>query len=94
MTHDSATTRVGFIGLGVMGVPMAGHLVAAGYPLSAFDVDPSALDSSEADPDGVVWRSYSIGTSSSLTATRPSVESRDGGVLRRTNDRSKEQQHG
>jgi len=26
-------TRIGFIGLGIMGTPMAGHLIAAGYPL-------------------------------------------------------------
>jgi 3-hydroxyisobutyrate dehydrogenase len=27
-------TRTAFIGLGIMGLPMAGHLLAAGYPLS------------------------------------------------------------
>jgi 2-hydroxy-3-oxopropionate reductase len=27
------TTRVGFIGLGIMGAPMAAHLLAAGYPV-------------------------------------------------------------
>ncbi|WP_353213236.1 NAD(P)-dependent oxidoreductase [Rhodovarius sp.] len=26
--------RIGFIGLGIMGAPMAGHLLAAGYPLT------------------------------------------------------------
>ncbi len=26
--------RIGFIGLGIMGKPMAGHLLRAGYPLS------------------------------------------------------------
>jgi len=35
--------RVGFIGLGNMGGPMCGHLVRAGYEVSAFDVDPVAL---------------------------------------------------
>jgi 2-hydroxy-3-oxopropionate reductase len=29
-------TNVGFIGLGIMGRPMAGHLVTAGYPLFAY----------------------------------------------------------
>ncbi|WP_155887985.1 NAD(P)-binding domain-containing protein, partial [Cupriavidus sp. WS] len=29
----TATPRLGFIGLGVMGAPMAGHLLRAGYPL-------------------------------------------------------------
>ncbi|MEE8350563.1 MAG: NAD(P)-dependent oxidoreductase, partial [Acidobacteriota bacterium] len=29
--------RVGFIGLGIMGQPMAGHLLGAGYPLSVYN---------------------------------------------------------
>src|ERR1700691_644225 len=29
-------SKVGFIGLGVMGAPMAGHLIAAGHELSLF----------------------------------------------------------
>jgi 3-hydroxyisobutyrate dehydrogenase len=37
-------TRLGFIGLGIMGTPMAGHLAAAGYPLSVHDIDPSAAE--------------------------------------------------
>lgn len=31
--------RIGFIGLGVMGTPMASHLAAAGYELTVLDVD-------------------------------------------------------
>jgi 3-hydroxyisobutyrate dehydrogenase-like beta-hydroxyacid dehydrogenase len=30
---------VGFVGLGIMGAPMAGHIADAGYPLTVFDVD-------------------------------------------------------
>lgn len=30
---ESAPQPIGFIGLGIMGVPMAGHLLAAGHPL-------------------------------------------------------------
>jgi 3-hydroxyisobutyrate dehydrogenase len=37
-------TRLGFIGLGIMGTPMAGHLAAAGYPLSVHDIDPGAAE--------------------------------------------------
>ncbi len=37
----SGKPSIGFIGLGVMGEPMAGHLVRAGYPLTAYDVDPT-----------------------------------------------------
>ena len=37
-------TRVGFIGLGNMGGPMCGHLVSAGFSVSAFDLDAGALE--------------------------------------------------
>jgi 3-hydroxyisobutyrate dehydrogenase-like beta-hydroxyacid dehydrogenase len=33
-------SRVGFIGLGIMGAPMSGHLAAAGYQLTVHDLDP------------------------------------------------------
>lgn len=36
--------RVGFIGLGNMGAPMCGHLLQAGYEVSAFDLDQAALE--------------------------------------------------
>ena len=35
--------RIGFIGLGVMGVPMAQHVAAAGYPLTVYDIDHGAF---------------------------------------------------
>lgn len=38
------TTRIGFIGLGVMGTPMAGHLAKAGYELTVLDVDRAKVD--------------------------------------------------
>jgi 3-hydroxyisobutyrate dehydrogenase len=41
MTSDKP--RIGFVGLGVMGLPMAGHLLAAGYPLTAFDITAEPL---------------------------------------------------
>lgn len=34
---DSSLPRVGYIGLGIMGRPMAGHLLNAGYPLVVFN---------------------------------------------------------
>jgi len=37
------TMRVGFIGLGVMGVPMATHLASAGYELALHDIDGEAM---------------------------------------------------
>ncbi len=36
-------SRLGFVGLGSMGGPMCANLVAAGHPVTAFDVDPAAL---------------------------------------------------
>jgi 3-hydroxyisobutyrate dehydrogenase len=36
-------TRVAFIGLGNMGGPMCGHLAAAGFSVSAFDLDAQAV---------------------------------------------------
>jgi len=38
------TKRVGFIGLGVMGRPMALNLVRAGHALTVFDLDREAID--------------------------------------------------
>jgi 2-hydroxy-3-oxopropionate reductase len=34
-TTSPSTTRLGFIGLGIMGAPMCGHLLAAGYAVAA-----------------------------------------------------------
>jgi 3-hydroxyisobutyrate dehydrogenase len=35
--------RIGFIGLGVMGLPMAGHLAKAGYALTAYDINQESM---------------------------------------------------
>jgi 3-hydroxyisobutyrate dehydrogenase len=35
--------RIGFIGLGVMGLPMAGHIAKAGYALSAYDINQDSM---------------------------------------------------
>jgi len=37
-------TALGFIGLGVMGGPMARNLIKAGYPVTGFDTDRGRLD--------------------------------------------------
>jgi len=37
------TQAVGFIGLGVMGSALSGHLLAAGWEVAGYDVDPGAL---------------------------------------------------
>jgi 2-hydroxy-3-oxopropionate reductase len=38
------TERIGFIGLGLMGRPMAHHLLTAGYPLTVFNRSRPAID--------------------------------------------------
>ena len=39
----STELKVGFIGLGVMGRPMALNLVKAGYAVTVFDLNPAAV---------------------------------------------------
>ena len=51
-SHDRP--RIGFIGLGIMGHPMAGHLVGAGYALTAFDTNAAATARLEEAHPGVV----------------------------------------
>jgi 2-hydroxy-3-oxopropionate reductase len=36
--------KIGFIGLGIMGAPMARNLLKAGYPLVVYDIVPEKLD--------------------------------------------------
>lgn len=40
--------RIGFIGLGNMGIPMVTNLVAAGYPVAAYDLSPDARERARA----------------------------------------------
>ena len=40
----TAPATVGVVGLGNMGLPMAGHLLAAGYGVRGYDVRPEAVD--------------------------------------------------
>jgi 3-hydroxyisobutyrate dehydrogenase len=44
MTTPDPLPRIGFIGLGVMGRPMASHLAAAGYPMQLFDAAPGVAE--------------------------------------------------
>jgi 2-hydroxy-3-oxopropionate reductase len=37
-------SKIGFIGLGIMGKPMSRNLLKAGYQLVVFDIDPTAID--------------------------------------------------
>ena len=44
MRTATAPLTVGFVGLGVMGVPMARHLGEAGHRVQGFDITPAALE--------------------------------------------------
>lgn len=39
----AAIARIGFIGLGTMGAPMARNLLRGGFPLSVYDIDAAAV---------------------------------------------------
>ena len=40
----TALHRIGFIGIGNMGYPMAGHLVRAGFAVTVFDSRPEMVE--------------------------------------------------
>jgi 3-hydroxyisobutyrate dehydrogenase len=50
----SSRERLGFVGLGIMGHPMAGHLAAAGYELTVYDLDPAVAQRVKGSFDNVV----------------------------------------
>lgn len=45
--------RIGFIGIGVMGAPMAGHLAKAGYTLAINDINRAKADTLAAQHKGI-----------------------------------------
>ena len=61
-----AFPRIGFVGLGNMGGPMCQRLVKAGYPVTAFDLNPAALER-------VVAEGAAAGSSAADCAARADV---------------------
>jgi len=53
---STARERVGFIGLGVMGAPMAGHLARAGHAVSVYDLAPGAAQRLAESQPGITAR--------------------------------------
>jgi 3-hydroxyisobutyrate dehydrogenase len=43
-SSNPSPARVGFIGLGIMGRSMAGHLLAAGHPLAVYNRSRASAD--------------------------------------------------
>lgn len=48
----AAIRKIGFIGVGNMGYPMAGHLVAAGFDVTVYDVRPAVMQAFVAEHGG------------------------------------------
>jgi L-threonate 2-dehydrogenase len=44
MSTSTDKPRIGFVGLGVMGRPMAANLVRAGYACTVYDINPAAIE--------------------------------------------------
>jgi 3-hydroxyisobutyrate dehydrogenase len=53
MTDNSSQTRIGWIGLGVMGTSMCGHLLDAGYPVTVYTRTRTSADALVSR--GAVW---------------------------------------
>lgn len=72
--------KIGFVGIGAMGTPMAGHLAAAGFELSVYDIDTARVRSFLATHRAAAARTLAeLGAQSSLVITMLP----DGGIVRR-----------
>ena len=60
---------VGFIGLGIMGLPMAGHILKAGYPLTVYNRTRSKTRSLEAEGAAVAASPREVAANSRMIIT-------------------------
>jgi 3-hydroxyisobutyrate dehydrogenase len=81
-------TRIGFIGVGTMGLPMAANLVKKGFTVTAFDMNPAAVKAATAVGAAAAASAAEAVAGADLVITMlpssPHVESAftgDGGVL-------------
>lgn len=88
MNHEDRTERIGFIGLGVMGEPMAANLLKAGYSLTVFNRSAQAAARLEQVGARVVRTIAQVAESSDVVLTMlpdtPDVEAvyfGEGGLL-------------
>lgn len=63
------TTKLGFIGLGIMGKPMSKNLLKAGYSLVVYDVVPAALEELKASGAEVAASSKEVAEKTSVIVT-------------------------
>ncbi len=81
-------TRIGFIGVGTMGLPMAGNLLKKGFAVTAYDTRPEAVKAAAAAGMGTAASTAEAVATADLVITMlpssPHVEAAytgDGGVL-------------
>jgi 2-hydroxy-3-oxopropionate reductase len=81
-------TKIGFIGLGIMGSPMASNLLTAGFEVIGFDLTPAALERLSADGGVVAASAAQAAAEADVVITmlpnHPQVEAvalGEGGVL-------------
>ncbi len=74
--------RVGFIGLGTMGMPMAANLAKGGVPLVVYDASPAALAAAAKLPGAIAagvasrtWRRRRRSSSPACPTTRSCARS-------------------
>ncbi len=68
MTDVNERPSVGFVGLGIMGTPMSGHLADAGYVVTVYDVDVAA-----ATAVSTAWPNVTIADSPAEVAARSDI---------------------
>ena len=77
--EQTRTQRIGFIGLGLMGKPMAGHIRKAGYPLTVHNRSRAAVDELAAQGAQVAASPRDVAANSDVVITMlpdsPDVES-------------------
>ena len=81
-------TKIGFVGLGIMGSPMASNLLKAGFEVIGFDLTPAALERLSADGGVVAASAAQAAAEADVVITmlpnHPQVEAvalGEGGVL-------------
>jgi len=81
-------TRIGFIGVGTMGLPMAKNLVKKGFTVTAFDANPDAVKAAAAaGMTAAASAAEAVATADLVVTMLPSsphveaVYTGDGGVL-------------
>ncbi|MEF2278478.1 2-hydroxy-3-oxopropionate reductase [Deinococcus sp. YIM 134068] len=69
MTTDTSKERIGFIGLGIMGLPMARHLLRAGYPLTVNNRSPEPEQALAAEGATVARTAREVAEASDIVIT-------------------------